>query len=133
MMMARRGMLAQHDVPVKEGQWYRISFKAKAEGGLAGKAISLALQSTQTWNSLIGYQSFSPGQNWRRFEFFVQSDGTADSKTRFQIYHRNTGSLWLADIAMVPVAPPTTEGRCSQGLYLDQPEEWDDPYRFFRW
>jgi len=23
--------------------------------------------------------------------------------------------------------------RCLQGLYLDQPEEWDDPYRFFRW
>jgi hypothetical protein len=19
------------------------------------------------------------------------------------------------------------------GLYLDTPEEWDDPYRFFRW
>jgi len=25
------------------------------------------------------------------------------------------------------------DGRWSQGLYLDQPEEWDDPYRFFRW
>ena len=24
-------------------------------------------------------------------------------------------------------------GRWLQGLYLDQPEEWDDPYRFFRW
>ena len=21
----------------------------------------------------------------------------------------------------------------SEGLYLDQPEEWDNPYRFFRW
>jgi hypothetical protein len=19
------------------------------------------------------------------------------------------------------------------GFYVDQPEEWDDPYRFFRW
>ena len=25
------------------------------------------------------------------------------------------------------------EKRWSEGLYLDQPEEWDDPYRFFRW
>jgi len=33
----------------------------------------------------------------------------------------------------VPVSPPSTEGRWSQGFYLDQPEEWDDPYRFFRW
>jgi hypothetical protein len=25
------------------------------------------------------------------------------------------------------------ERRCLDGLYLDVPEEWDDPYRFFRW
>ena len=125
-------MLAQQDVPVKEGQWYRISLKAKAEGSV-GKPVSLALQSTQTWSSFIGYQSFSPGKDWRTFQFLVQSDGTADSKTRFQIYHGNVGTLWLASVAMVPVAPPTTEGRWSEGLYLDQPEEWDDPYRFFRW
>jgi hypothetical protein len=26
-----------------------------------------------------------------------------------------------------------SETRWNSGLYLDQPEEWDDPYRFFRW
>jgi hypothetical protein len=26
-----------------------------------------------------------------------------------------------------------SEKRWLNGLYLDQPEEWDDPYRFFRW
>ncbi|HEV8541464.1 MAG TPA: hypothetical protein VGR78_03645, partial [Verrucomicrobiae bacterium] len=25
------------------------------------------------------------------------------------------------------------EKRWLKGLYVDQPEEWDDPYRFFRW
>ena len=30
-----------------------------------------------------------------------------------------------------PVAK--SEKRWLDGLYLDQPEEWDDPYRFFRW
>jgi hypothetical protein len=25
------------------------------------------------------------------------------------------------------------ETRWRKGLYLDTPEEWDDPYRFFRW
>jgi hypothetical protein len=25
------------------------------------------------------------------------------------------------------------EQRWLAGLYLDVPEEWDDPYRFFRW
>ena len=31
--------------------------------------------------------------------------------------------------------PDSAEGKPSwtYGFYLDQPEEWDDPYRFFRW
>jgi hypothetical protein len=29
--------------------------------------------------------------------------------------------------------PVNLEKRWLDGLYLDRPEEWDDPYRFFRW
>jgi hypothetical protein len=125
-------MLAQHDVPVKDGQWYRISLRAKAEG-MSGKSVSLALQDTQKWTSLFDYQSFTPTDQWRTFRFLVQSNGTADRNTRFQIWHGEVGTLWLADVAMTPVSPPSIEGRWLQGLYLDQPEDWDDPYRFFRW
>jgi len=32
-----------------------------------------------------------------------------------------------------PLEVTKTEKRWIEGLYLDQPEEWDDPYRFFRW
>jgi hypothetical protein len=32
-----------------------------------------------------------------------------------------------------PVDPSKAEKRWSDGLYLDQPEEWDNPYRAFRW
>jgi len=32
-----------------------------------------------------------------------------------------------------PVGSDRSEKRWLNGLYLDQPEEWDDPYRFFRW
>jgi hypothetical protein len=32
-----------------------------------------------------------------------------------------------------PVDLSKHEQRWLTGLYLDQPEEWDDPYRFFRW
>ncbi|HKI71890.1 MAG TPA: hypothetical protein VKA81_05905, partial [Verrucomicrobiae bacterium] len=32
-----------------------------------------------------------------------------------------------------PFEVTKTEKRWLEGLYLDQPEEWDDPYRFFRW
>jgi hypothetical protein len=31
------------------------------------------------------------------------------------------------------VKGPGAGGRWLEGLYLDVPEEWDDPYRFFRW
>jgi hypothetical protein len=32
-----------------------------------------------------------------------------------------------------PVDSGKGEKRWLEGMYLDQPEEWDDPYRFFRW
>jgi len=31
------------------------------------------------------------------------------------------------------VTDPKAVNRCLDGLYLDKPEETDDPYRFFRW
>ena len=31
------------------------------------------------------------------------------------------------------IAGGNTEKRWLEGLYLDQPVEWDDPYRFFGW
>jgi hypothetical protein len=39
----------------------------------------------------------------------------------------------LLDRFSQPVLNAKLEKRCLDGLYLDQPEEWDDPYRFFRW
>ncbi len=125
-------MLAQHEVPVKEGQWYCISLRARAEG-MADKTVTVALQDTKAWTSLFDYQTFTPTESWQTYRFLVQANGTAKRNTRFQIWHGATGTLWLADIAMTPVAPPSGEARWLQGLYLDEPEEWDDPYRFFRW
>ncbi len=42
-----------------------------------------------------------------------------------------SGSTLLLQRFRTPVA--TWEKRWLKGLYLDSPEEWDDPYRFFRW
>jgi len=124
-------MLAQHDVPVKEGQWYLISLKAKSEG-LEGTRMTLALQDTATWRSLLDYQRFAPRKTWKEFVFLVQARATAKSKTRFQIWHGKTGTVWLSDVRMAPCDPPS-QGRWTSGLYTDKPQEWDDPYRFFRW
>jgi beta-galactosidase len=124
-------MLAQHDVPMVEGQWYRASIKAKAEG-LHGGRVTFTVTHTEVWRSFFDYQYFAPSEEWREFHFLVQSNAGADAKTRLQIWHGNLGTVWLADVKMEPVPPPT-EGRWAKGLYLDEPEEWDYPYRFFRW
>ncbi|MFQ6133378.1 MAG: carbohydrate binding domain-containing protein [Armatimonadota bacterium] len=124
-------MLAQHDVPLQEGQWYRISLRAKAEG-LRGARVNLTVMNTENWRSFFEYQRFAPDEKWREFAFEVESSGAADSNTRFQIWYGSVGTLWLSDVRMVPIAPPR-QGRWLAGLYLDEPEEMDDPYRFFRW
>ena len=62
----------------------------------------------------------------------MQSNDTADRGTRFQIWYGGTGNLWLADVQVEAIID-LTQGRWLEGLYLDVPEAWDDPYRFFRW
>lgn len=39
----------------------------------------------------------------------------------------------LLDRFPTPLSAASTERRYLTGFYHDQPEEWDDPYRFFRW
>jgi len=124
-------MLAQHDVPVAEGQWYRISLKARAES-LAAESVSMTITNMATWRSFFEYQRFVPRPEWQQFRFEVQSNGTADHQTRLQIWFAGVGGLWLSDVRVQPIADPT-KGRWLEGLYLDAPESWDDPYRFFRW
>jgi hypothetical protein len=43
------------------------------------------------------------------------------------------GATPLLDRFHTPVKVGRPEQRWANGLYLDAPQEWDDPYRFFRW
>ncbi|MBN1421993.1 MAG: hypothetical protein JXP34_24685, partial [Planctomycetes bacterium] len=43
------------------------------------------------------------------------------------------GSTPILERFSDPVRASKPEKRWLEGLYLDVPEEWDDPYRFFRW
>ena len=124
-------MLAQYGVPMKEGQWYRISLLARAEG-LEAIDIPLAITDTTKWQSLFEYQRFTPDSQWKRFQFEVQSKETVEEKTRLQIWYEGAGTVWIADVRIEPIADPA-QGRWLEGLYMDRPEEWDYPYRFFRW
>jgi hypothetical protein len=44
-----------------------------------------------------------------------------------------SASTPLLERFRTPVDAAKAEKRWLDGFYLDQPEEWDDPYRFFRW
>jgi hypothetical protein len=123
-------MLSQNGVSVEAGRWYRIALRAKATG-LGSSGVTLAIQNTANWRSLFEYQRWVPRETWKEFTFLAQANATT-SQTRFQIWHGAAGILWLADIRMTACDPPS-QGRWTRGLYADEPQEWDDPYRFFRW
>jgi len=44
-----------------------------------------------------------------------------------------SGSTPILDRFAHPIDAAESKGRWLDGLYLDKPEEWDAPYRFFRW
>ena len=124
-------MLAQHDVPVEKGQWYRISFRAKSED-LRGADVNMTITNTANWRPFFDYQRFAPDEQWKQFTFKVESNGTASSQTRFQFWYSSVGTVWFSDVRMEACEPPW-RGRWLTGLYLDKPVEMDDPYRFFCW
>jgi beta-galactosidase len=124
-------MIAQHDLPIRGGQWYRLSLRTRAEG-LTSKDINWTVQNTANWQSLFDYQNFAPKAEWQTNTFVLQAKDTVAKGTKFQIWFTGTGKLWLADVRLQPVPDPTI-GRWLDGLYLTRPTEWDDPYRFFGW
>jgi hypothetical protein len=63
-------------------------------------------------------------RTWRRTSFLV---------SRLLANMGVSGPTPLLDRFHRPVAAAPLEKRRLTALYLDQPEEWDDPYRHFRW
>ncbi len=124
-------MLAQHDLPIHGGQWYRFALRTKAEG-LTTKEVAWTVQNTANWRPLFDTLNFSPKPDWQTLSFMVQAKNSVEKGTKFQIWFNGTGKLWLADLRLEPISDPTV-GRWLEGLYLTKPTEWDDPYRFFGW
>ncbi|MGA2866434.1 MAG: hypothetical protein ABSF95_18320 [Verrucomicrobiota bacterium] len=124
-------MIAQHDLPIRAAQWYRLSLRTRAEG-LTTKDITWTVQNTANWQALFDYQNFAPKAEWRTTSFVLQAKDTAAKGTKFQLWFTGTGKLWLADVRLEPIQDPTV-GRWLDGLYVTRPVEWDDPYRFFGW
>ena len=91
-------------VAVKSGQWYRLTWRAKARD-MQINAVRVALSNTHTWsNSGLSY-SFPVGSAWRDYEHVFRAEqDLAASDSRLQFWFTSTGTLWLADVILVPVA-----------------------------
>lgn len=80
-------------------------------------------QGTQPWWFNFGEQ-YNLRRTYRRASFtqnrLLANLGGAGSTPVLERFHR-------------PVDQAKAETRWLEGLYLDVPEEWDDPYRFFCW
>ncbi|MGE5295367.1 MAG: hypothetical protein ACM3VT_11115 [Solirubrobacterales bacterium] len=98
-------MLAQLDhMGVKSGQWYRLRLWARAEN-LASGAAQIALVNRKQWANVGLSDSFAPDLTWRRFEFsFRAQQDLAAQDSRFQIWFAGTGSLYVDDISLEPIA-----------------------------
>jgi hypothetical protein len=68
--------------------------------------------------------SFNLRKTYRRASFLI---------TRLLANLGGAGSTPILERFHHPVEKAKTEARWRDGLYLDVPEEWDDPYRFFCW
>jgi hypothetical protein len=87
-------------VSVRQGQWYRMTFWAKAEG-IKGGAVEVALTDTRRWENAGLEEVFSPGAQWARFEFLFRARGDLPaSGSRLQFWFKGTGTLWLDDVEL---------------------------------
>ncbi len=91
---------------------------AMAEGG------NVVLCQLVPWQCDYSKEKHNVKQTFRRFTFLV---------TRLLGNIGVEGSTPVLARFSSPVDAAKAEKRWLDGLYLDQPEEWDNPYRFFRW
>ncbi len=88
-------------VSVRGGQWYRLSFWARAEAIKAG-AVEIALVHTRPWSNAGLADAFVPTTEWKEYEFRFRAglDLPAEA-SRLQFWFKSTGKLWLDDVTLV--------------------------------
>ncbi len=92
-------------VAVRKGQWYSLSFWARAEK-LRGRTIRLALVDTDGWKQLGLREALWLTRDWRRSEFSFRAEGDCAESSRLQFWHGSTGTFWLDDVKLVPTTRP---------------------------
>jgi len=100
---AAHAMLCQLGVKVQQGRTYRLSFWAKGER-IEAESVSVGLSDTRTWRSCGLRGTFLPLRTWRRFQFYFRAQRTCGPESRFQIWFRSKGTLWIDDASLIEVS-----------------------------
>jgi hypothetical protein len=112
-----------------EGEY--VPWKAAAQGTPAGAQAAgnpFKNPSFETgagpWRLSYGGEQYNLRRTYRRASFLL---------TRLLANMGAAGAAPVLERFHTPVNATKPEKRWLDGLYLDVPIEWDDPYRFFRW
>ena len=88
-------------VSVTQGKWYRLRLWAKVKGLKAG-AVEIGLVNTRGWVPSGLNEAFNPGPRWAPVDFLFQAQANVPADTsRFQLWFKSTGTLWLDDLSLV--------------------------------
>ena len=94
-------------------------------------------QADEPDEDLLANGDFSAGEEGWQFEFTQQRNVKRTYRRASCLVTRLLANMGVAGQTRLieHVSQPVAEGeqRWLDGLYLDVPEEWDDPYRFFGW
>jgi hypothetical protein len=87
-------------VAVREGQWYRLTLWAKAEGLKSG-SVEVALSNTRRWENAGLEEVFTPGKEWAEVQFLFRAREDLPAEvSRLQFWFKGTGTLWLDDVVL---------------------------------
>lgn len=91
-------------IAVRKGQWYRLSFWAKATELKAG-SIEVALTNMRVWENAGLEEAFTPQAGWQRFELLFQArENLSAGDSRLQFWFKDTGQFWLDDVSLMESA-----------------------------
>jgi len=96
-----------------------------------GQVVALGLTGEEASAFLPAQVTTTPGEHIASCFEAVGTDSPLVGVSPADVHNRDPRELPLVTDGATPVGEG--EQRWLDGLYLDVPEEWDDPYRFFRW
>lgn len=102
---ASHAMLSQTGtVAFEEGQSYRLTFKAKAEG-LPGRMIQFAASDTSVWDEIGRPHGFLLTRDWKEYTYDFRAAKSCPTAARMQFWYTSVGTLWMDDVSLTTTQP----------------------------